>query len=78
MPGTGEVLTTQVDADGRWQVKPTQPLPIGTEGDITVIETDAAGNASATTHLSLTIVSSLVITGSVTAGPMYAGLTILA
>ncbi|RZI83749.1 MAG: hypothetical protein EOP38_11580, partial [Rubrivivax sp.] len=49
MPGSNEVLTAIVKADGTWSVIPTQDIPNGTNGQAQVTETDAAGNTTQTT-----------------------------
>ncbi|MBS1159751.1 MAG: hypothetical protein H6R15_2170, partial [Proteobacteria bacterium] len=46
MPGTKEVLSTTVKADGSWSVTPGQNIPNGTHGPALVSETDSAGNIS--------------------------------
>jgi hypothetical protein len=55
MPGTGEVLTATVAADGSWSVTPTLPLANGTQGNITITATDPAGNTSPPATLPLRI-----------------------
>ncbi|MBU6316779.1 MAG: hypothetical protein KGR47_09760, partial [Acidobacteria bacterium] len=55
MPGTGEVLTTRVAADGTWRVQATSPLAHGTSGDVLVSATDPAGNASEAAPVPLVI-----------------------
>ncbi|WP_143473853.1 Ig-like domain-containing protein [Limnohabitans sp. G3-2] len=54
MPGTGEVLTAVVAANGTWSVTPTQALADGT-ADALVTATDPQGNASGVTRVPLTI-----------------------
>ena len=54
MPGTGEVLTAVVAANGSWSVTPTQDLSDGT-ANIMVTATDAAGNTSSATAVPITI-----------------------
>ncbi|MGL6045617.1 MAG: Ig-like domain-containing protein [Vogesella sp.] len=49
MPGTGEVLTTTVQPDGKWSVTPTQALANGSTGTAQVQATDVAGNTSTAT-----------------------------
>ncbi|RZI84633.1 MAG: type I secretion C-terminal target domain-containing protein, partial [Rubrivivax sp.] len=49
MPGSNEVLSTTVKADGTWSVTPTQDIANGTNGQAQVTETDAAGNTTQTT-----------------------------
>lgn len=71
MPGTGEVVTTVVAADGTWSVTPTQALAVGLVGNVSVVALNSAGVASVPTVVALTIVGDLVITGSVAAGPVY-------
>jgi hypothetical protein len=78
MPGTGEKLTVTVASDGSWSVTPLQAIPFGTVGNAIVTATDLAGNVSAPAAVPLSIISDLNIVGSVTAGPMTAGITILA
>ncbi|MEC5205909.1 VCBS repeat-containing protein [Vogesella perlucida] len=46
MPGTNEVLTTNVGPDGKWSVTPTQALPEGGPQTVAVKETDSAGNST--------------------------------
>ncbi|MBU6188747.1 MAG: FG-GAP repeat protein, partial [Betaproteobacteria bacterium] len=55
MPGTGEVLTATVAADGSWSVTPTLPLANGTQGNVTITASDPAGNTSPPTTLPLSI-----------------------
>ncbi|PVE05638.1 hypothetical protein H663_020335, partial [Limnohabitans planktonicus II-D5] len=52
MPGTGEVLSTTVAADGSWSVTPTIAM---TSGSVSIIATDPAGNTSAAQTLPLVI-----------------------
>lgn len=54
MPGTGEVLTTVVAADGTWYVTPLQALADGT-AQVVVTATDPAGNVSPATLVPVTI-----------------------
>ena len=54
MPGTGEVLTAVVAANGSWSVTPTQALADGT-ANVSVIATDPAGNVSPATLVPVTI-----------------------
>lgn len=46
MPGTGEVLTTTVAANGTWSVTPTQALNNSANQVVAITQTDAAGNTS--------------------------------
>jgi hypothetical protein len=78
MPGTGEVITTVVAADGTWSVTPTQALAVGLVGNVSVVALNSAGVASVATVVPLTIVGDLVITGSVAAGPVYEGVSLYA
>ncbi len=48
VPSTGEKLTTTVGSDGTWSVTPKSDLPEG-KTDISVKETDPAGNSSTVT-----------------------------
>ncbi|PVE05746.1 hypothetical protein H663_020285, partial [Limnohabitans planktonicus II-D5] len=52
MPGTNEVLSTTVAADGSWSVTPTIAM---TSGSVSIIATDPAGNTSAAQTLTLVI-----------------------
>ncbi|WP_146179684.1 beta strand repeat-containing protein [Limnohabitans parvus] len=54
MPGTGEVLTAVVAADGSWYVTPLQALANGT-AQVSVTATDPAGNVSPPTLVPVTI-----------------------
>ncbi|MGE5469506.1 MAG: retention module-containing protein [Bacteroidota bacterium] len=49
MPVTGEILTTTVDANGKWSVTPTREIPNNAHGQAQVTETDSAGNSTSTT-----------------------------
>ncbi len=51
---TGEVLRTQVAADGSWQVQPEQALPEGTN-EIRVVQMDGDGNASPTVNVTVVV-----------------------
>ena len=74
IPGTGEVLTVVVSSNGSWSVTPTQAIPDGTQGSIVITATDPSGHVSAQTLVPLTIITDLVVQGTVTGGPMYAGI----
>ncbi|PUE05948.1 hypothetical protein B9Z51_16985, partial [Limnohabitans sp. T6-5] len=69
-PAGNVIATATVQPDGTWAATPTTPLPLGTN-NLSVVETDPAGNASLPTPLPLTIqapVGVLVIQGGVYAG----------
>ncbi|MGE9761310.1 Ig-like domain-containing protein [Pseudomonas sp. PDM20] len=51
---TGETITTQADAEGNWQVTPTQELADGDQ-KIVIIATDPAGNPSEPKEIIVTI-----------------------
>lgn len=46
VPGSGEVLTTRVAADGTWRVKATSTLAHGMAGDVAVTATDRPGTSA--------------------------------
>ena len=73
MPGSGEVLTTIVGSNGSWSVTPTIAIPDGTQGSIMVTAIDAAGNV-VSTSIAISIITDLVVQGTVSGGPMYAGI----
>ena len=56
MPGTGEVLSTAVAADGKWSVTPAMDMASGT---VTATAKDVHGNTSAPQTLSLAIDASI-------------------
>ena len=60
-------MSTEVGADGTWQVRPTAPLPDGT-ATVLFTQTDAAGNRSETAAVSLTI-DTVALPPTVTALP---------
>ncbi len=74
----GNVIATAVVAvNGTWSATPTAALVDGVY-DFSITESSPGGQTSPETHLQVTIAGDLTITGSVTAGPVSAGVTLTA